>query len=354
MVASALNDFDRLRALRDAIGSRNMQHSAARGAAGLDESGYSKRLDRNELLVVDRDAVLAGWKGYRCNSPECLAIFFSNEPILECRACHSTELAYRVVAGAVTSATCDASCTNATRATCQCSCGGANHGAKWVVGFTFPRNAAARREAYLVAREITNRYYDADFDAMLAEASAIEERLNLALADAVEAVSEKAHEIAQAALAIPAPTILTKAKKPAADQPHDVLVTRVKISEEKPYSPFEDSYSPQWALVKTVEMTGVRGDGVKVWARFREYGDTMPAWRYLDCNGLGHGHSRSDDCWDATFGEGDVIRVLGRVKGEGDGIVFLSRVKLLAALDPFDLASAMLPAFAPIAEDVAS
>lgn len=368
MTVATETTFERMNALFAEAAYRNQALDAERDAAGLNVSGYEKRLRRGELIVTG--SVKPGRKAYKCLNPECLAIFTSDEAEPACRACNGADMAYSVVAGTLTGAPCNASCTHALHGgECLCSCGGENHGAEWLRGWAFPKNVEERRADYRAARALTTRFRDADYHAMLDEAHALQDSMNLALADAAEAVDEKAREIADALLAIPADILLTKTKKPGKAQLYDLRVT--KLVERN----MQDPVAYSRCEIPAIEVTGVDANGRKVWARIKDYdklftryidepaqapvdgaaeGTYVPATTRREAVGAAyytgcHAHCRHGSgevrCWSATFGVGDVVRLRAQVKGEGDAITFLKAANYAGHIDTWNAASDALPVF---------
>jgi hypothetical protein len=322
-----MTDFDRLQQLTKEIEENRAGRYSAEGAAGLHERMGSNAARMGYYEGVHFEAIRAGLKCYQCLNPDCMAIFFSHDPEATCRACERNGLQYAVVAGEVTGSPCNSICTNATDAKCECSCGGANHGAKWLRGFTFPRNIEAHRrelrERRAARAEIEEAYDTDEHAAQVAKAASLREAFEDSLADAIEADVEHAEAMALALLCGPKPEpIYTKGgKKLAADQGYDLVVERTRI--RRAYSVI-DSEEPQLTL------TCSDADGNRFWLRCKAW-----EWVKRTCDHGGRRYECSLCCYDPEITEGDFIRVKARKKSEDDGMTFLSHANVLVHCNPY-------------------
>lgn len=325
-------DFAKLQELEAAIRANRAGRWNAETAAGLHSKMNSNAARQGYYEGVDAAAIRAGLKCYQCVSAECMAIFFSREPEASCRACEAKGLQYAVVAGTVTGSPCNSICTNATDAKCDCSCGGANHGDKWLRGFTFPRNIEAHRRELRERREsrqaIAGTYDTEAFAQQVEEAQRLRDFFQSALDDAIEADFERADAFVAALLAGPAPEVLlTKARKRAASQLFEFRVVRARCALREPYhaSAWSDSRQP------VVELTGERADGSRVWCRLHPYEFT-----YRGCTSENYAHRCDVECYESEITAGDFVQVKARVKeATEDGMTFLQAASVTIQANPF-------------------
>lgn len=331
-----MDEYERLQQITKASERNRAARYRAEDAAGLHERMRSNAARYGNYEGVDFRAIRDGLKCYQCLNPDCMAVFFSHEPEAACRACAQNGLQYAVVAGTVSGSPCNSICTNATDARCDCSCGGSNHGAKWLRGFTFPRNIEAHRRELRERREartqIAQQFDTDEHAALVAEADRLREFFEDSLADAIEADRERADLFVRGLLCGPAPEpIYTKGgKKLAADQHYDLLVERTRI--RSAYSPYDDraDRDPQLCL------TCVSADGTRYYVRLQAY-QFVERWCVKGkepLHGLG-GYNCNVDCYESDISAGDFIRVKARKKADGDDMTFLSHTSVIVHCNPY-------------------
>lgn len=322
-------DYDRLTSLEQEIAENRTRRREAQDNAGVRDRMRSSAARRGYEIALHPSAIQSGLKSYQCLNPDCMAVFFSRAAESECRACAAQGMQYAVVAGTVNSTPCDAACTSATGPECHCACGGANHGDKWSVGFTFPRNVEAHRRELRERRRlnagIRATYDTEEFNEKLAEADRLRAYFEDSLACAIEADNERAAVFLDDLISGPKPeTNRTKAKTIAADQFYDLRVLNVKVREGFGYGASYGEPPPQICIV------GAASDGETFWLHLDNYAFMRRCFRFEKTNG----HHCDSNCDVPEIEVGEVIRVKARIKSRGN-MTFLSHAKVIAHVNPF-------------------
>ncbi len=321
-MSQANEQYERLKELQEQIAQANASKTYAEDVAGLRQMMRTNAARRGYFEAATKEEIRAGMKAYQCLNPDCMAIFFSYEGEIECRACAEQGLQYAVVSGAVNGTPCDERCTNATGSDCECSCGGANHGATWLVGFTFPRNIEAyrteRAERKAKADAIKGVHSRVVNEATLAEVARLAEYFALSLECAVEAEEERIYGMVDRLLEGPSlPVLTTKAGKAKAEQYYELIVTKCVL---RPTFQAMGSYSRFVPMEQAI--TAEDKDGNRFWFHTTDL--------------LGWDKENEED--ETRITAGDYLAITARRKGEGDAITFLSHAHIIAWVNPYGFA----------------